>query len=66
MKLFYLNKINVIGIHIRIQFYIIIVWVIARVTVVLGINSTRKAIEIALAEYYFNCFTSAIDPQSTG
>ncbi len=38
--------------------------VIARVTVLFGINSTSKVIEIARgeAECYFNCFTSAIDP----
>ncbi len=32
-------------------------------------NSTLKAIETALAEYYFNCLTSAVDavdPKSTG
>ncbi len=28
----------------------------------LGINNTRKAIEIVLGECYFECFMSAIDP----
>ncbi len=41
-----------------------LVWVIARVTVLFGINSTSNAIQIGRdeAKCYFYCFKSAIDP----
>ncbi len=41
-----------------------IAWAIAQVIMPFRINSTSNVIEIARgkAKYYFNCFTSAIDP----